>query len=95
MSKHVDDSAIVFSNKADVIRKLVLVEDFGKTTAFKLNKDKTEWVAWKNPGGLVADNMFFGRGKFTIFLGALFSIDKAYDEYWGTKTKKIEDILVE
>ena len=72
-----------------------MVEDFGKATAFKLNKDKTECVTWKNPGGLVADNMFFGRGKSTIFFGALFGMDEAYDEYWGAKTKKIEDTLAE
>ena len=52
-------------------------------------------MAWKNPGGLVVNNMFFGRGKSTIFLGALFSMDGVYDEYWGAKTKKIEDTLVE
>ena len=92
---YVDDTALVFSNKVDAVRKLALVEDFGKATAFKLNKNKTECVAWKNPGGLVADNMFFGRGKSTIFLGALFGVDEAYDDYWNAKTKKIEDTLAE
>lgn len=85
-----DDTVLVYTDRADALSKLDMVEDFCLASAFKINRSKTEAVGLVLPEGVVEPAKFFGRGTSTILLGAPVGIDGLTHEYWKSKMEGIK-----
>jgi len=85
-----DDTTAYYKDEADARAKIDTIKDYGRASAAKLNLDKTECVGIKPPGDLIRPANFFGRGQYTILLGAPISVDGNIGDYWK---RKVEDAI--
>jgi len=82
-----NDTTTYYKDKADVRAKIDTIKDYSRAFAAKLNLDKTECIGIKPPGDLIRPSNFFGRGQYTILLGAPISVDGNIRAYWKQKTE--------
>ena len=77
-----DDTVVYYKDEQDARKKMEMVEDYGKASAAKLNRNKTECVSWSLPGQLVSSNNFYGPLKCTRLLGAPISVTGDVGDLW-------------